>query len=83
MKKIFALSVIALLIFSNFVLPCEKANAEHKFGEICYWICSDCGWKVKTLYPNAPSGVQYNPMRDRRPTFHTWIEVDKKTWFEW
>jgi len=79
MKKIFALAVIALLIFSNFVLIDEKAFA----ANIRYWICGECGQKTKTLKERKPKTEVYGDRFGSIIHWHLWQEVDYQTWIHW
>ena len=83
MKKIFVLALLLSVIFTNLVLPCEKAFAE---GEVTYWICGECGQKAKTLKGWIPKREMYdrNYFGGRIPVhYHLWKEVDYRTWITW
>ena len=67
------------VIFTNLVLPCEKAFAE---GEVTYWICGECGQKAKTLKGWIPKSPVYGSW-GRLIHWHDWKEVDYNTWLKW
>ena len=78
MKKIFVLALLVSVIFTNFVLPCEKANA----AKIRYWICGVCNMKDKTINGYVPARECYT-IFGRFSHFHDWQEVDYQTWITW
>ena len=79
MKKIFVFALLLSVIFTNFVLPCEKANA----ANVRYWICGTCGQKAKSLKGWKPKTEVYGDRFGSIIHWHLWQEVDYQTWITW
>ncbi len=75
-KKIFAFTLLITFIFANFILPCEKAISA---AQVRYWICGQCGKKTKTLKGYIPKNGDIL----KGECFHSWEEVDYRTWVFW
>ena len=79
MKKFILSSIIATLILTNFISPCEKVVA----AGVRYWICGKCNVKTKSLDGYVPVEEDRDIFGRRTGHYHDWREVDYRTWINW